>query len=341
MRKLQKSTGEFRREGRLPTVLPTPAMRRASAAGFSLIELLVALAVLLSVSGIVMSALSQMAKTQGTVSNRTEMHSGVRSATEVLQQEISQAGRIALPAAVTLTSPVTVGTNSPTVSSSAGLFVNEQLVIDTGPNQETVTLTGVGAGTITATFANSHSSGAPITVAGAFSSGIVPPSAAPSSFPNGSDGSVLKLYGDINGDGNMVYVEYTCDTVGGNLYRNEMPFTQATKPSLTSAQVLLPNVLPNPNDLNNNPVPCFNYQVQVVGTNYYVVNVAVTLTFQTQNPDPQTGQFQTETKALLYVSPRNVFEAWEMASMGLTNRIQLMPASVTNLLPCVESSKPC
>lgn len=342
MRKLQNSTGEFRREGRSSIVPPSRATRRASAAGFSLIELVVVLGILLSVSGIVMSLLSQMTKTEGTVANRTEMHSGVRSATEVLQQEISQAGRVTLPAAVTLTSAVTAaGASSPNVSSTTGMFVNEQLVVDTGPSQETVTLTAVGSSTITAAFANSHSSGAPITVAGAFSSGIVPPSAAPSSFPNGSDGNVLKLYGDINGDGNMVYVEYTCDTVGGNLYRNEMPFTQATKTTLTSAQILLPNILPNPNDLSNNPVPCFNYQVQAVGATYYVVNVAVTLTFQTQNPDPQTGQFQTESKALLYVSPRNVFEGWEMASMGLTDRIQPMPASVTGLLPCVETAKPC
>jgi hypothetical protein len=149
------------------------------------------------------------------------------------------------------------------------------------------------------------------------------------------------LFGDINGDGNMVYVEYTCDTTGGNLYRNSMPLAQATKATLTSSQILLSNILPNPNDLNNNPVPCFEYQVKSVGGNYYVVNVAVTLTFQTQNPDPTTGQYQTESKALLYVSPRNVFETWEMAGMGLTNRIQPMPASVTSLLPCVETSKPC
>ena len=139
----------------------------------------------------------------------------------------------------------------------------------------------------------------------------------------------------------MVYVEYTCDTIGGNLYRNSMPFTQATKTTLTSSQILLTNILPNPNDLNNNPVPCFEYQVKSVGGNYYVVNVAVTLTFQTQNPDPTTGQYQIGSKALLYVSPRNVFEGWEMAGMGLTDRIQPMPASVAGLLPCVETSKPC
>ena len=295
--------------------------------GFSLLEMMVTLAILLSVSGIVMSVLMQMMLTQGTVSNRTEMHSSVRSATEVLQQEIGQAGRVSLPGPVNLSGAVAT-TGVPTVvgvSSAAGMFNGEQLVIDTGANQETVTVTTVSSETnlITAIFNNTHASGVPVSVAGAFASGIVP-----TNMTNGSTATVLKLFGDINGDENMVYVEYTCDTVGGNLYRNVMPFTAATKPALTSAQILLSNILPNPGG-----TPCFSYQEKPVGANTYVVDVAVTLTVQTQNPDPQTNQYQTETKALLNVSPRNVFEGWELASGGVTNRIQPMPASVTALLP--------
>jgi hypothetical protein len=302
------------------------------------LELTVSLAVLLGVSGIVMSGLMQMTLTQGTVSNRTEMHGSVRSATEVLQQEIGQAGRVELPAPVTLAAAVTAtGSTTVGVSSAAGMFVGEQLLIgpDTGcvppnptcpgGNLETVALTNVATSTnqITATFIYAHANAAPVMVAGAFSSGIVPTKMA-----NGSTSTLLKMYGDINGDGNMVYVEYKCDTAAGNLYRNSLPFTAATKPALTSAQVLLPNILPNPGG-----TPCFSYQEKEVPTGsgtYYVVDVAVTLTVQTQNPDPQTNQFQQETKALLNVSPRNVFQAWELANAGVTDHIQPMPASVTN-----------
>ena len=53
---------------------------------------------------------------------------------------------------------------------------------------------------------------------------------------------------------------------------------------------------------------------------------------QTQQIDPVTKQFQTETKALLNVSPRNVFSAWSLASIGYTDRIQSTPATVTSLL---------
>src|SRR6184192_620350 len=68
-----------------------------SDSGFSIIELLVATAVLLIVSSIVTSALLQMTNSQKTIWNRTEMHSGIRGATELLQQEVGQAGRISVP----------------------------------------------------------------------------------------------------------------------------------------------------------------------------------------------------------------------------------------------------
>src|SRR5229473_2723545 len=72
------------------------AMRRKKQVGFSLIETMVALAVLFAVGGIVMSGMVQLMKTQGTIANRTDMHTSVRSATELLEQEIGQAGRLSL-----------------------------------------------------------------------------------------------------------------------------------------------------------------------------------------------------------------------------------------------------
>jgi hypothetical protein len=69
-----------------------------------------------------------------------------------------------------------------------------------------------------------------------------------------------------------------------------------------------------------------------VGTDTYVLDVAITLTVKTQLVDPVTKLFQTETKALLNVAPRNVFNTWELASIGLGNRIQPMPPTILNLL---------
>src|SRR5258705_11047362 len=70
---------------------------RGRQCGFSMLEMMVTLVIFLGVAGIVMTAMMQMTNTQGSVANRTAMHSSVRSATELLQQEIGQAGKMALP----------------------------------------------------------------------------------------------------------------------------------------------------------------------------------------------------------------------------------------------------
>jgi prepilin-type N-terminal cleavage/methylation domain-containing protein len=330
------------------TTHPSP---HRSQAGFSLPELLISVTILLIISSAVTSALLQMTNSQRTIWNRTQLHAGVRSATELLQQEVGQAGLISLPGAGTTAAAVAIGVqtvgvriNGAVPLTMTGFFVGEQLVIDVGgprpcvvvsPCQETVTVTAVNAGAkqITATFLYPHLAGAAIQALGGFGTGIVPPLA--SGYPNGSTPSILKLYGDINGDGNMVYVEYTCDPAPGgtgNLYRNVMPYDQAPpKIAATSSQVLLTNIRTNPGN-----VACFTYMpnpLPVVAGNSYVLDVAITLTVQTAVIDPITRQFQTETKALLNVSPRNVFNVWQLASASVTERIQPMPPTVTNLLP--------
>jgi prepilin-type N-terminal cleavage/methylation domain-containing protein len=316
--------------------------------GFTMIESLVALTILLVVMGAVMGNMIQFSKTQSTVWNRANMHDAVRSATELLQQEVGQAGRAALRTGVTLSSDVAVGAatvNDP----SSSIFVGENLVIDAGENQETVTVTAVNAAstphTFTATYQLAHTLGAPVTVQGGFASGVVPAcTQAGVSIPcqvyvgsntspttlttvTASTGSVLKLYGDINGNNSMVYVEYVCDTAAGTLYRNMMAFDATGKPSPNPSQVLLSNLLQNPGG-----TPCFTYEQKTVYNTTYVVNVAISLTTRTQSRDRVTRQFQTETKALLNVAPRNVFDAWLLVSMGSSNRVQPMPPSVAALL---------
>ena len=155
---------------------------------------------------------------------------------------------------------------------------------------------------------------------------------------NGSTGTKLKLIGDINGDGTVVYLEYVCDfsTTPGRLYRNSMAIDAAAKPVVTDNQILLSDILPNPDGTS-----CFTYlpnPLPVVGANKYVLDVAITLTVQTQMKDPTTNQYQTETKALLNVSPRNVFNVWQLASAGFTNRIQ--PLRRTSATCCCRIKRP-
>ncbi|HEX4346807.1 MAG TPA: prepilin-type N-terminal cleavage/methylation domain-containing protein, partial [Vicinamibacterales bacterium] len=253
--------------------------RTRSQGGFSLIELMIAVTILLIVTSVVATGLLNLSNSNLTIMNRTALHAGVRGATELLQQEVGQAGRVALPGTTTLAAAVAIGSqavglkmtingttcssNNASVACVTGVFPNEWLVIDTGASKETVKVTAVDTvgKTITASFAAAHAIGAAVGVLGGFSSGIVPDvycvdtstcsttsattATAASTpwrlYPNGSDGSHLKLFGDINGDGLMQYVEYTCDTAGGNLYRNTMAYdtAAASKPALTGSQVLL------------------------------------------------------------------------------------------------------
>jgi len=299
-------------------------------AGFSLLEVMAAMSILLIVSGTVVSAMLQMTKVEGSVTNQTEMHSSVRNATELLAQEVGQAGRVAVPQPVKLAGTVLApaGAAAPAtvaVTSATSLFVGEKIAVDTGGNTEIVTLTAVNpaANTITAAFNLAHATNVPVLVEGSFVSGIVPPS-----FGGGSTATKLKLYGDINGDGILRYVEYTCDAATGNFYRNVVPLTAGAKPPLDPSMILINNILPNPGG-----TPCFTYQEKTVQNSPInaVVNVGITLTVQTQYADPQTHQFVKESKALLNVAPRNVFYGWQMGNAGLTDRMQPMPPSVLAL----------
>jgi hypothetical protein len=303
--------------------------------------------IMLAISGAAVTALLKMQNAQATIWNRTQMHSGIRGATEVLQQEVGQAGRIALPAAVTMTGATAAGVINGSVtlpvSSTTGMFIGMKVTVGTGAAQETLRITAIPtSGSITVVSVIiipgvsplpdqtaavlAHATGSPVLVFGSFTSGVVPPN-----MTNGSTGSVLKLYGDINDDGTMVYIEYTCDTAGHNLYRNVMSFAAASKPALAASQILLSNITTNPPVAS--PTPCFTYQTETVSGNTYVTDVAITLTVETQLVDQVTKQKQTETKALLNVSPRNVFAAWQLASLNIPERIQLMPPSVLALLP--------
>ena len=300
--------------------------RGAAEAGFSLIELMVTIVLLMVACGVTVRGILDLARVSEVVTNRTDMHNGVRNATQLLTQEVGQAGRVALPADVVTTATAAVGDTSLTVSSTDGMFTGELLVVDTGANQETITVSAANGGTITtaSVLTKDHpTANAPVTVAGGFAAGIVP-----NNMANGSSGTVLKIFGDINGDRQMVYVEYVCDTNAGRLYRNAMPLTTVAKPAPTIEQILIDNLVPNPDG-----TACFTYQPAPVTGTTYILDVAITLTVRTQTLDPITRQFQTETKALLNVSPRNVFNTWQHAGLGLTNRIQPIPPSVQTLLP--------
>jgi len=318
--------------------------RPCSESGYSLLELLVSIAILSIVSGTALEGVFRLSKASQTVSNRVEMHSGVRNATELLQQEVGQAGRIALPNTVQLQNAVAIGNNTAVIKAvdAAGntistanptdsMFVGERLIVDTGTQSETATITAYDASakTITANFSMAHAANAPVTVAGGFAYGVIPRhNANGGTFTNGSTGFVMKVIGDINSDGKLMYVEYVCNTATGNLYRRTRDYKDTTKPAVSADMALLNNITANPNNGD-----CFTYEERSVSGVQYVVDVAITLTVKTPEKDPVTGLYQTETKALLNVSPRNVFNVWQLASQGIPNRVQPDQLTLPTMLP--------
>jgi type II secretory pathway pseudopilin PulG len=311
---------------------PLTAPRSDVSSGFTIIELLFSMGIVLVVSAGVIDGMMRMAQNNRTLANRSGMNAGVRNALELLQQEVGQAGQVSLSGTVTTTGAIAAGAATVTISSTAagsataGMFVGEQLSVDKGAEKEIVTITALTSTQITATFANAHGANTRIETVGAFSSGVVPTTTA-----NGSTGTELKILGDINADGSLLYVEYRCDFDAGRLYRNAMAFDAAAKPDPTVEQVLVANLQPNEGD-SDAEQDCFTYHERTVAGTTYVIGVAIALTAQTQNIDATTRLAQTSTRSLLNVSPRNVFNAWQMAGVPRTDYIQPMPAATVLLL---------
>jgi Tfp pilus assembly protein PilW len=296
-------------------------------AGFTLLELLVSMGVLFVIMGGVISALSTSEQTYARTELGSDMYENVRSVAELMEQEIGQAGLASLPA-TTLTGAVVANASAQAVnvSQTASMYVGEQLLVDAGSTSET--LTAVGSTTMSGIFKSAHASGAPVTVLGSYPSGIVPPGATDGSTSVTEPGvSVLNMYGDINGDGSLVYVRYTCDTsvTPGSLTRSVTTITPGVN-TISAAQTLLSTLIPNPGG-----TPCFQYTTYPVGTptNTYVTNVGLTISVRSLTTDPQTQQYLTMTKSFLDLSPRNVLAGFELGNAGITNRLQAQPPNAS------------
>jgi hypothetical protein len=202
-------------------------------------------------------------------------------------------------------------------ASAASIFVGEKLLVDTGPIQELITVTGVSSNNVTAVFALPHASGAAINALGVFPQGVLSTSTA----------NQLQLVGDINGDGTLVYVEYNCNNQApgpGTLTRSITPISAATK---NTSAILLDKVMPNPGG-----TPCFQYPstLPTAGGFTFVPQVGVTMTVQSSTLDPFSGTYLTITKQALDLVPRNVQMGLTMAnaSPSVTTRLQPTPPGI-------------
>jgi type II secretory pathway pseudopilin PulG len=292
---------------------------RQNEIGFSLLELLASISILIVIAGAAFEALRYYQATYQRTELTADMHDTTRSAIDLMAQEIGQAGLLSSSSnqLTTLGAAVTSGSAAQSVplASTAGIFVGEKLLVDVGPKQELVAVTAVNSSSVTGIFANSHSNGAVVNAVGVFPQGVLSTSTA----------NQLQLVGDINGDGTLVYVEYNCNNQSpgpGTLTRSITLITAASK---NASSILVDKVMPNPGG-----TACFQYHSTTVGGFTFVPQVGVTLTVQSSSLDPFTRQYLTVTKQALDLVPRNVQMGLNLAnaSTPVTGRLQPTPPGV-------------
>jgi len=283
--------------------------------GFSLLELMVSVALLLVIAGAVFLVMMAHQKLSATQHLKADMYLSIRGATELMTQEIGQAGLVTLPPSQ-LSAAVTASTSPRTVeiTSTTSMYVGEKLLVDTASSQELVTVTALNTSPsqITGVFNNNHLSGAVINALGVFPQGVMSSSTA----------DQLQLFGDIHGDGSLVYIHYDCNATAGTLSRSVTPVTPTVSAS-NASQVLLNNLIANPG-----ATPCFQITTTTVGSNTFVTNVALTLSVKTSAPDPQTGAYLTMTKSYQNLAPRNVLAGLELANVPFLDRLQPTPPNL-------------
>jgi hypothetical protein len=299
-----------------------------------------------------------------TNSNNSTMYTSVRSAAELIAQEIGQAGAVCGTATSTsvntiancsglkLKSSVVSGATAMSLQDSngnstvAGLFQGEKLTIVAdntygNSNQEVVqisTIDTIGKSvTLAKAASNPHFQNAMVVPQGVFPYGVLATSTS----------TTLKLFGDINGDGVLRYVEYDCTGISATgtttLTRTSTPInvtvdgvtdTSATAITLLTRDVLVDNVVwKAPAGYTGAPY-CFTPKVvQVIapdGVTTYntVTNVQLLISVQAPNLDPETRQYAQMTKSFLQLAPRNVVAANTAVGLGNIDSLQPTPLSI-------------
>jgi len=280
----------------------------------------VSLTVMLLIAGAALAAMSRCIQIWNGQQMQADMHAGLRSTFQLMTQEIGQAGALNFtPQTLSVAVIGSPSAQSITLSSTANLFVGEKITIDTGTSQETVPIILINTNHVTGVFLKNHVSGVRVVAQGVFPQGVL----------SSSTGTSLKMYGDINADGTLVYVQYDCDTTAGTLSRSVTTIAPGVT-TRNASQILLTNLVANPGG-----APCFQYgtgvSVTANGTTYtFVPSVGVSLTLRTSKRDPQSGAFVTMTKSFSNLAPRNVLIGLNMAqsSPSIVNRLQLTPPGV-------------
>ena len=220
----------------------TKPIHKKQDAGFSLLELLISVLILLPIMGAAVNLFSVGAKQHATEQNSIEANQEARAGLEMMTMEIAQAGSHGDHETTTSAGIAASSSVQPVaVVSSAGFNIGDYVDVDTGANHEVVRITAVTQGNLTGVFRTAHASGIPIRLfALPYLTGMICPAGLGAS--SSADVTTLRFFGDISGDGNLSYIEYVYDSNNAQITRSMTPITQATK---NAALPLVRNLKPN------------------------------------------------------------------------------------------------
>jgi prepilin-type N-terminal cleavage/methylation domain-containing protein len=325
--------------------------------GFSILELLVAIAVLTIIMGALMTFISTMQRRYTSEAKVASINQVGKTGMDLLAIDVGQAGFPPLVDTTTTQAITAAGTaQTVTLASTVGVYVGRVLLVDFGmSNQESVTVsactstvadTGCASGTsnsVTGVFKKGHVNGRPVRASSMpYPHGIIFDVAhfgAPATIP-GSDCNKLEILGDLRGDGSLRYVEYLYTPFSGDTPgKLERSDTSAFKDTENPKIIVVDNLWDN---------SLFNYKVFAKscsgvpacvsctpeGSSFtYVTQVGVTMTMRTAAAvERGAGGTRTIIFRQQYFTPRNVIYAINLANDGLQTVLPLAPDAVTTYL---------
>lgn len=210
--------------------------------GYSLLELLIAMVILIPIMGAAIGFFSVGAEEHASEQSSIDVNQEARSALEIMTTEISQAGSHG-DRDTTMTSAVGASSTpqNATLASAEGIMTGDWLDVDSGSNWESVEVTAVSENGITGVFRTSHAAGTPVRLfALPYRDGVAAPTAIAAN--SSATATRISFFGDINGDSTLQYVEYIYDSANNQITRSITPLTQSTK---NPAFPLVRNIAPN------------------------------------------------------------------------------------------------
>lgn len=197
--------------------------------GFSVIELLISLIILVPVMGAAMSLFTVGINQHESEQSSIDANQEAQAALEMMTLEIAQAGSHGDWHAVAS------GEIQPSASdevvpvdSAAGFTAGDYADVDTGDDHEIVKITGVQGNSFTGAFKAHHNAGKPVRLfALPYLGGVIAPAGL---GPNASaTTTTLRFFGDTGSNSSLNYVEYVYNSDNAQITRSMTPITQATK----------------------------------------------------------------------------------------------------------------